>query len=109
MLTPGECAVCGGPVDPKETEVAIIPKGFAHADCFHSLGAGVTDFVRGIPCCSGRSVISSWGGHLVVRRPGIPEGETWVSTTQGELLRFMNKNGELSCLGPDNTETNNAD
>ena len=106
MLTPGECVVCGDPVDPKESEAAIIPKGYAHVDCFHSLGAGVTDFVRGLPCCPGRSAISSFGGCLVVRRPGIPKEETWVSIA-GDLVRFKNYNGELSLLEPD--EINNAD
>lgn len=83
------CCICGGPDDPSEPQLVVIPKAVAHKRCYDSSGKDITALANGIPCCTAKATLSSFGGHFLVRKKAIPLDEVWVGdAAAGDILRY---------------------
>ncbi len=87
---PRPCCVCGGPEDPAETQMVVIPKGVAHYRCWSQIPAeSIWDFADTIPCCTASQFLSALGGTVVRRSKNVPPGEIWFfDEEKGAEARF---------------------
>lgn len=94
------CCICGGPDDPDEDQVVIIPRHVAHKKCFDKSGLDVSELANRLPCCQSKVSLQSFGGHLLMRRSGIPSDEVWLANaTTKEMARYrIAKDGFLMPL-----------
>lgn len=101
MITHYECCLCGGPDDPNEDQLVVIPKAVAHKRCYHQAGSDIWAIADRIPCCQARASVARVGGHLLVPREGIPLNEIWVADPGTKDIRRyrVEPDGSLTQLG----------
>jgi hypothetical protein len=103
MVNDVKCPICGEDCDPNASELAVIPRAYAHKECFVGAGAGIFSIVRNLGCCGSRPFLASIGGSLVLRRDGIPSDEVWVAGPGDSLQRYRISAGDVTKLPPPGT------
>lgn len=93
-----KCCICGGPDDPEESQVVVIPRYVAHKKCFDRSGLEIEELASRMPCCQSKTSLKALGGHLLTRRTGIPPTEVWIADPASKkLLRYrIEADGYLS-------------
>ena len=113
------CAVCGGPNDPVDPQIVIIPKNWTHVRCWQQIPQeSLWDFADTIPCCTSAVFLDGLGdaerGVVVRRKKGVPPGEIWFFDDEKDVqARFRKAPGrqveELPVPQPLNVQRNPAE
>lgn len=88
--SPHVCCICGGPEDPNESKIVLIPKGICHEACYRQIPQeSLWAFADTIPCCSSNVFLTGLGGAVVRTSKKVPKDELWFfDDEQGVQARF---------------------